>query len=237
MIFPQRKRSIRGSAIIESTLAMFVIFLVLGGLLQLFYFAVGQMVTDYAALRGIRSYIVGFRDSLVMRAAKVSAIGASGNIVEPEVTIYRTGNNRPDYKAKFRSEKSFVNTYLVGWRYLEYEFWNGHEGNSNSADYELSPGVDTHLSSRVEDFGKVSTFFLTFRKYALLLLQGNDYGKTRIQSRNILGGSSGPEEGDIRTNASGKGLTNMFFGDLDLSGKAAMRNHANVFLDTGGNNP
>ena len=226
------KKSIRGSAIIESTLAMFVIFLVLGGLLQLFYFAVGQMITDYAALRGVRSYVVGFRNDLVGRAAQVSAIGASGNIVEPEITIYRDGSGRPDYKTKTHSERSFVNTYLVGWRYLRYELWNGHDRTGSGNDYALSPGVGTKLTYHTSDNGNESDFTLKFKDYALLLLRRTDTAKTRIQSRNILSGSSGGA--DLATNTpSGASLTNLFFGDLHLEGKATMRNHAKLFLDLG----
>lgn len=232
----RRKKNIRGAAIIESTLAMFVIFLVLGGLLQLFYFAVGQMVTNYAALRGIRSYIVGFRHDLVGRAAKVSAIGASGNITEPDVTIYNDGNGRPDYRTKIFSERSFVNTYLIGWRYLNYELWDGHDGSNNANEYALSPGVDTKLTYSVSDHGNESDFTLKFRNYALLLLRRSDSAKTRIRSRDILEGTSGGHAGepDLKTNASaGAALTNLFFGDLHLEGKATMRNHAKLFLDLG----
>ena len=190
------------------------------------------MVTDYAALRGIRSYVVGFRDDLVGRAAKVSAIGASGNIVEPEITIYRDGSGRPDYKTKTHSERSFVNTYLVGWRYLRYELWNGHDRTGSGNDYALSPGVGTKLTYHTSDNGNESDFTLKFKDYALLLLRRTDTAKTRIQSRNILSGSSGGA--DLATNTpSGASLTNLFFGDLHLEGKATMRNHAKLFLDLG----
>ena len=229
------KKSIRGSAIIEPTLAMFVIFLVLGGLLQLFYFAVGQMITDYAALRGVRSHVVGFRNDLVGRAAQVSAIGASGNIVEPEITIYKDGSGRPDYKTKIHSERSYVNTYLIGWRFLRYEFWNGNGNSGNRNDYTLSPGVGTKLSYYTSDNGNESDFTMKFKDYALLLLRRTDTAKTRIQSRNILEGSSGGRGmPDLTTSTPhGASLTNLFFGDLHLEGKARMRNHAKLFLDLG----
>lgn len=54
-----RKRE-HGAAIVESLLSMFVIFLVLFGLLQVFYFVIGQYFIDYAAIRGARSRAVGF---------------------------------------------------------------------------------------------------------------------------------------------------------------------------------
>ena len=50
-----RIRRIRGAAMTECLMAMFVLFLVLFGMLQVFYFAAGQFFTDYAALRGARS--------------------------------------------------------------------------------------------------------------------------------------------------------------------------------------
>lgn len=50
---------------------MFVIFLVLFGLLQVFYFVIGQYFIDYAAIRGARSRAVGFRDYLIGREVRV----------------------------------------------------------------------------------------------------------------------------------------------------------------------
>ena len=211
----RRNRNEKGSAIIESTLSMFVIFLVLGALLQLFYFAVGQMLTDYAALRGVRSHIVGFREYLVRRAVQVSAIGASGNIIQPVLP-------RGDGTDPVDTEKSYINTYLVGWRFLEYENWFGASGHRmNVFKNENRSSTLRHIVTSSGDLAKVTA---TFSDYILLLL-GNSCGcngKMVIQSKYI------PE------NENSKGSVNLFFGKIDLTGEAAMRDHAATFLDLGG---
>lgn len=211
----RRNRNEKGSAIIESTLAMFVIFLVLGALLQLFYFAVGQMLTDYAALRGVRSHIVGFREYLVRRVVQVNAIGASGNIVQP--ILPKGDDTDPLY-----TEKSYINTYLVGWRFLEYENWFGATGHRMEAFKNGGKSVTFHHIVRSSgDLAKVRT---TFADYALLLLGdcANCSGKQVIRSRYI------PEE------ESAGSSSNLFFGNIDLAGEASMRDHAGTFLDLGG---
>ena len=207
-------KHIRGSAILESLLAMFVIFLVLGILLQFFYFAVARMLTDYAALRGVRSHAVGFKEYLVRRAIQVSAIGASGNIVTP---VIEKGADNP-----IRKERSYINSYLVGWRFLEYENWFGATGNR--MDEFKNAGFSTTFNHTVSSTGSMAKVNTKFHNYALLLQNSyNSSGKTVIQSRYI------PE------NESHSAKTNFFFGDLELTGEASMRDHAVTFLQLGGN--
>lgn len=210
-MLPRRKKSIKGSAIVESTLAMFVIFLVLGGLLQLFYFAVAQMLTDYAALRGVRSHIVGFRPYLVTRIVQVNAIGASGNIAKPSLP---KGDWDRDY-----TEKSYVNTYLTGWRWLEYEKWHGN--NKHNMGEFVSSNSGTTLSHFITAKGNLAHIRTKFSDYGLLFLRSKE-GKTRIQSSYVLENE--------KTSAS---KTNLFFGDLDIEGTAAMFDHAPNFLQLG----
>ena len=68
---------------VEALLSYFVLFLVLFGMLHIFYFFAGQFFADYAALRGARSRAVGFADYLVKRESRVTAIGGSGLMVYP----------------------------------------------------------------------------------------------------------------------------------------------------------
>lgn len=207
-------KKIRGSAILESILAMFVIFLVLGALLQFFYFALGQMLTDYAALRGIRSHVVGFREYLVRRVIQVSAIGASGNMITPVIH-----DSSPD---RIRTERSYINTYLVGWRFLEYENWFGATGNQ--LDEFKNAGMSTTFHHSISSNGSLSKITTRFSDYALLLL-GNSCS---CNGKNVILSKYMPE------NESNKGTTNLFFGSLDLKGEASMRDYGPIFLDLGG---
>lgn len=216
--FFRRKRRERGSAVLETVLCMFLLFLILFGLLQIFYFSAGQMFTDYAALRGIRSHIVGFREYLVRREVRVNAIGGSGQLVTPRVD--------PASYDPVATEKSYVNSYLNGYRYMEYEFWEGRSGQT----FDSFKGINlpTSLSHRVTDEGKLAKLTVRFKDYALLILSSatsccSSSGKSRITSRYI------PEE----ENAQG-GVVNFLVGNINLEGSAYMKDHSRTFLDYGG---
>ena len=75
---------------VEALLSYFVLFLVLFGMLHIFYFFAGQFFADYAALRGARSRAVGFADYLVKRESRVTAIGGSGlnAFTASDMTVY-----------------------------------------------------------------------------------------------------------------------------------------------------
>ena len=64
----------RGSTIIEAVISMLLICLILFGLLQFFYYAAAQMVTDYAAFRAARSETVGFDDIRVSMEGRLKAL-------------------------------------------------------------------------------------------------------------------------------------------------------------------
>lgn len=213
-----RKKREKGSAVLETVICMFLLFLILFGLLQIFYFAAGQMFTDYAALRGIRSHIVGFREYLVRREVRVNAIGGSGQLVTPRVD--------PANYNRLSTEKSYVNSYLNGYRYLEYEFWNGRSGQT----FDSFKGVDlpTHLVHSAADDGDLAKLTVTFKNYALLILSSctsccGSNGKARITARYI------PENEDGQGSAA-----NFLVGNINLTGSASMKDHSSTFLNYGG---
>ena len=149
-----RKKRIRqrGAAIVESLLAMFVIFLVLFGLLQVFYFVIGQYFIDYAAIRGARSRAVGFRDYLIRREIRVNALPASGDIVSPTLDE----NSLADRMMK---ERSYINSYVGGYRWLEYEYW---DGNSRNPDKK----VETTLTYTAAVSMDMNDLYTKFTDYA-----------------------------------------------------------------------
>ena len=151
---PYRKKRMRqrGAAIVESLLAMFVIFLVLFGLLQVFYFVVGQYFIDYAAIRGARSRAVGFRDYLIRREIRVNALPASGDIVSPTLDE----NSLADQMTK---ERSYINSYIGGYRWLEYEYWDGNSRNEGKK-------VDTTLTYTAAVSMDMNDLYTKFTDYA-----------------------------------------------------------------------
>jgi len=119
-------RAERGQAIVESMLTMIVICLLLFGLLQVFQIAVADLITSYSAFSSGRSYAVGFSADengpwwrcLVYKAARVAAVGASGQRIYPENSNY--------------SEQDVIVRYLSDdGQWLEYEYWWGEN------DYDL----------------------------------------------------------------------------------------------------
>ena len=115
-------RRTRGAAMVEALLSYFILFLVLFGMLHIFYFFTGQFFVDYAALRGARSRAVGFNDYLVKRELRINAIGGSGALTYPE--LYSSGTGDPNLEAtQFTMEKTLIQRYMVGAKWLEYEFW------------------------------------------------------------------------------------------------------------------
>jgi len=144
---------------VEALLSMFVLFLVLFGMLQIFYVFSGQLFTDYAALRGARSRAVGFADYLVKRELKVNAIGASGLLVTPALNSVGSSSSLSQYDAsQFTMEKTLIQRYMVGATWLEYEYWYGRANNS-------SRKVSTTLSTRIQDNGLTTAVLAHFSRY------------------------------------------------------------------------
>ena len=144
---------------VEALLSMFVLFLVLFGMLQIFYVFAGQLFTDYAALRGARSRAVGFADYLVVREVKVNAIGASGPLVSPALNSVGSSSGLSQYNAsQFTMEKTLIQRYMVGATWLEYEYWYGRANDPNRK-------VSTKLSTGIKDNGLTTAVMAHFSRY------------------------------------------------------------------------
>ncbi|MBR4255099.1 MAG: pilus assembly protein [Lentisphaeria bacterium] len=115
-----RRKGERGSAILESFLAMILLGFILFGILQLFQLALADMVADYAAFRGARSAAVGFKDYYAIREAQIKAAPASGAMVTPDLGRYSSWNS-------VETEKSLLRGFMEGNRYVEYAYWGGKD--------------------------------------------------------------------------------------------------------------
>ena len=151
------RRKIRGAAMVETLLSWFLLFLILLGMLHVFYFFAGQMFADYASYRGARSRAVGFADYLVQREVRVSAIGGSGKLVKP--ILHDSGTDISEYDAsRFDMEKTLIQRYRMGLSWLEYEFWFGRSADSGKA-------VDTRLDIKIHNSGQTARVKSTFLDY------------------------------------------------------------------------
>ncbi len=149
-VIPRRvRRHERGAAMVEALLSMFVIFLVLFGMLQVFYFFTGQLYTDYSALRGARSRAVGFRDYLTDRELRVNAIGASGLLVEPQLNSSGVSDSFSDRysSSQISTEMLLISRYMVGSRWIEYEYWFGRSADQNrQVNTTLNCGISSSMN-------------------------------------------------------------------------------------------
>ena len=151
------RRQIRGAAMVEALLSYFMLFLILLGMLHVFYFFAGQLFSDYAAYRGARSRAVGFADYLVKREVRVCAIGGSGKLIRP--TLYSSGTENSGYDAtQFAMEKTLIQRYRMGFSWLEYQFWFG-------SDSEAS----TWLDIKIKDQSRTARVIASFIDYVFPL--------------------------------------------------------------------
>lgn len=197
---------------LETLLSYFVLFLILLGMLHIFYFFAGQFYADYAALRGARSRAVGFADYLVLRESRIQAIGGSGLMVHPG--LHNSGTGKTEYDAtQFEMEKTLIQRYRMGFTWLEYEYWFGNTGNPNR-------GVDTRLDLNIYDDEQKAKMTSVFRDY-MFPLSGSRIEKD--QHGNILTDTGG--------NPKRKGIRLFFGRGIDLKGSASLSNHSKVYLE------
>lgn len=114
----KRRKTEKGEAIVESTLCILLIFLILFGLMQVFYLYAAQMIFDYSAFCTARTASVGFADYLVERSRNVSAIGASGDL---ETGAGFQGDQNSLSQLGWERER--IPEYIEGDRWLDYEYW------------------------------------------------------------------------------------------------------------------
>ena len=210
----RHRRNKHGAAMVEALLSYFVLFLVLFGMLHIFYYFAGQFFADYAALRGARSRAVGFADYLVKRESRVTAIGGSGLMVYPGLNNSDFGDT-PEYAAdQFTQEKTLIQRYRSGFSWLEYEFWYGKSANSDSHC------VSTKLDLSVSDSDREVKMTTEFRDYDMPI---SAVRYERDEEGNIKKGSNGEP---IR-----KGVRMFFRNGIDLKGSASLANHSKVYLE------
>ena len=100
----------------------------------------------------VGSRAVGFRDYLIRREIRVNALPASGDIVSPTLDE----NSLADRMTK---ERSYINSYVGGYRWLEYEYW---DGNSRNPDKK----VETTLTYTAAVSMDMNDLYTKFTDYA-----------------------------------------------------------------------
>ena len=153
----------RGSTIIEAVISMLLICLILFGLLQFFYYAAAQMVTDYAAFRAARSESVGFKDTLVTMEGRMKAISASGRMRVPyDMTQDEVANqSNTSTIGQYYYERLAIIDYMENRRPLAYEYW--------APQYNTSQNHETTLTIKSSNMGNSFTEKAVFTDYPWIM--------------------------------------------------------------------
>ena len=152
----------RGSTIIEAVISMLLICLILFGLLQFFYYAAAQMVTDYAAFRAARSETVGFDDTRVAMEGRMKAIAASGKMRVPfDMTQDVANESNTSVIGQYHFERLAIIDYMENRRPLAYEYW--------APQYNTSKVHETGLSVKSSSMGNSFTEKMVFTDYPWIM--------------------------------------------------------------------
>ena len=144
----------RGSAILESLLCIGILMIVFFGLIQVFNFAVANMICEYSAFYAVKAHSLGYTPSITRRAARTAGMPASGR----DLSTTRTGTGgspaalRRLLSARARDYMQFDRAGAYG---INYEYWLDQE-LGGSAPF-LSVGVRTNekiVNSTVSIYNK-----------------------------------------------------------------------------------
>lgn len=177
------RRGQHGAAMVETLLCFFVLFLVLFGMLHVSYFFIGQYFADYASLRAARSRIVGFAPYLMDREARVNAIGGSGAIVEPVLSKQSMEDSKYAV-SQYQLERTLIQRYMVGSRYLEYEYWHGRSPHNDESS--SSTTFHTHASSSGNFMSKVTAYFENYASVDRFIRKMFSWKEIRLQGETVL---------------------------------------------------
>ncbi len=124
----QRRHSQRGSTMLEALFGMLFLFFVFFSMLQLFQWIGRQMILDYSAFYGAKGLALGYAGENVFKAARVAAMGASGNDVSTggmRIPLISSDRNRLRYQA---------NRYmrLGDGSGIKYEYWEPEYTSGNA---------------------------------------------------------------------------------------------------------
>jgi hypothetical protein len=71
-------KSEKGSSILESMIAILLLCLIFFGIMQVFSFAMGNMICRYSAFNGARALSLGYTPRITEKTVRLSAMGISG---------------------------------------------------------------------------------------------------------------------------------------------------------------
>lgn len=112
----------RGSAIAEAMLCLVFLCFIFFGLMQIFQWAAAKMLCEYSAFYTAKAHALGYWHSIVIRAARVAATGASGQDISGSPATIPYSREALARRARDYMERGRYGAYQVN-----YEYWEGTE--------------------------------------------------------------------------------------------------------------
>lgn len=123
-----KKRNERGTAIVESLMAIAVLLIIFFGMYRIFDFTVANMVCEYSSFYAAKSWSLGYRPSTTRRAARVAAMPASGrdySVIRPTASLSGMQN---DAAARARDYMQYDRAGVYG---VNFEYWDEQDIRPN----------------------------------------------------------------------------------------------------------
>jgi hypothetical protein len=139
----KRRSGERGSSIIESMFCIMLLCLIFFGLLQVFQWSVAKMLCEYSSFYAAKGHSLGYYYNIVIRAARVAAMGASGPDasgvpLEPPYTRTKLSERAKDYMQRGK----------WGIYQVNYEYWDTSTQNVRRPAYlNINPDYMSSFAS------------------------------------------------------------------------------------------
>ena len=140
-------KSERGSSILESMIAILLLCLIFFGIMQVFYFAMGDMICRYAAFNGARALSLGYTPRITEKTVRLSAMGISGK-----------DRSSPKLKTLPRADllKKMQMYMMTGNADVDFEYWQNQHIINRSApilrhNFGSLNGEDADIQVRLDN--------------------------------------------------------------------------------------
>lgn len=133
----RRKKSEKGSTILESLVCIMLLCLLFFGLMQIFQWAMAKMLCEYSSFYVAKAASLGYAQSIVRRAGRVSIMGASGKDISG--TPVKWAGQSSSQKRLLFSEiaQEYMQYSDLGPHAINFEYWDPSGATSDTPEVEI----------------------------------------------------------------------------------------------------
>lgn len=143
----------KGSTILETMLCIAILMMVFFGLIQIFNFAIANMICEYSAFYAAKSHALGYTPAITRRAARTAAMAASGR----DYSAVKLGpyTSRREMREKLSERaRDYMQFDRAGVYRINYEYWTEQELGGTE-----TPFLAAHVSSSEKTVNAAVTIY------------------------------------------------------------------------------